>query len=407
MKRRAKAAAPALAGCAVLLISWLLLTHVGLWKRGQQVDTNLYSIYGTHILDGKVPYRDFSLEYPPAALPAFIVPALGHPKTEAEYRWRFEWLMALVGIFAFVAVDAVLRAQEVVGQVRLGLLVVLGVVPLILGPVILTRYDLWPAALTAAALAAFLGRRSVLGGSLLGLGVAAKLYPVVIAPILIAYVWRRESRVAGAHALAALVGSLVACVLPFAILAPHGTLHTFATQLHRPLQEESLGAALLIAAHHLTGVQLGLEESYGSLNLGGTRAAVVEAGTTAVELAALAWIWFICARRRLTASEAATGAAAAVAVLLAFGKVLSPQYLIWLIPLVPVVSRRARSLAMLLFIAACGLTQSWYPRHAYELAIHFHQPESWLLLARDLVLVALAIVLGRALVQERNSPVVS
>jgi hypothetical protein len=95
----------------------------------------------------------------------------------------------------------------------------------------------------------------------------------------------------------------------------------------------------------------------------------------------------------LSAPQAATAAAAAVTVLLAFGKVLSPQYLIWLLPLVVVVEPRVRRLAVGLLVAACALTQSWYPRRAYELAVHFHQPESWLLLARDLVLVALALVL--------------
>jgi uncharacterized membrane protein len=391
----------------MLLVSWFLLTHVGLWKHGQQVDTNIYSAYGTRVLDGKVPYRDFSLEYPPAALPVFVVAAIGHPKTEAAYRWRFEWLMALCGIVAVVAADAVLRTQQVAGSVRLRLLLLLGVFPLVLGPVILTRYDLWPAALATAALAAFVGRRTALGGALLGLGVAAKLYPVVMAPILIAYVWRREGRATAARALAALALSFGACVLPFAILAPHGTLHSFAAQIHRPLQEESLGAALLIAAHHLTGLGLGLEQSYGSLNLGGTRAALVEAVTTVVELAALGWVWFVCTRRRLTAGEAATGTAAAVAVLLAFGKVLSPQYLIWLIPLVAVVGRRVRPLVVLLLIVGCGLTQSWYPRRAYALAVHFHQPESWLLLARDLVLVVLAVVLMRSLSRDRETAVVS
>jgi uncharacterized membrane protein len=381
----------------VLLTSWLLLTHVGFWKHGQQVDTHVYSNYGTRVLDGEVPYRDFSLEYPPAALPTFIVPALGHPQAESAYRWRFEWLMAVCALLALVAADAVLRTVEVGGRARLGLLVLLGASPLILGPVILTRYDLWPAALATAALAFFLRGRSKLGGALLGLGTAAKLYPVVMAPVLIAYVWHRQGRAAAARAAAAIVGTFTACVLPFAILAPHGTVHAFATQLHRPLQEESLGAALLIAAHHLLGLQLGLEVSYGSLNLGGRSAALAAAATTAVEVAALAWIWFVCARSRLTAAQTATGAAATVTVLLAFGKVLSPQYVIWLIPLVPVVERRVRWLAVVLLIAACGLTQSWYPRHAYELAVHFHQPESWFLLARDLVLVALAVVLGRSL----------
>src|SRR5918911_834272 len=45
---------------------------------------------------------------------------------------------------------------------------------LALGSVVLYRYDLWPAALTVAGLAAVLARRERLGFAALGLGVAAK-----------------------------------------------------------------------------------------------------------------------------------------------------------------------------------------------------------------------------------------
>ena len=103
-----RAIGPVLLGCALLLTSWLLLTHVGFWKRGQQVDTYIYQGYGANVLNGQFPYRDFPLEYPPAALPAFIIPELGHPKA-AAYRFRFEWLMALCGAVALVFVDAALR----------------------------------------------------------------------------------------------------------------------------------------------------------------------------------------------------------------------------------------------------------------------------------------------------------
>ena len=36
-------------------------------------DTPVYERYGERIADGDLPYRDFSLEYPPGALPAFAV----------------------------------------------------------------------------------------------------------------------------------------------------------------------------------------------------------------------------------------------------------------------------------------------------------------------------------------------
>src|SRR5947207_10786789 len=53
------------------------------------IDTPVYEKYGDAMADGKVPYRDFRVEYPPAALPAFVLPALGARRGDLDtYRRR-------------------------------------------------------------------------------------------------------------------------------------------------------------------------------------------------------------------------------------------------------------------------------------------------------------------------------
>ena len=56
---------------------WAAL-HVGFYSRAVIVDTPVYQRYGDAIAHGQVPYRDFGVEYPPGALPAF---ALLAPRT--------------------------------------------------------------------------------------------------------------------------------------------------------------------------------------------------------------------------------------------------------------------------------------------------------------------------------------
>ena len=68
------------------------------------------------------------------------------------------------------------------------------VAPLLLGSVVLTRFDLWPAALIAGAMAALLSGRLRLGHGLLGAGVVAKIWPGVLLPLTVAYVWRTRGR---------------------------------------------------------------------------------------------------------------------------------------------------------------------------------------------------------------------
>jgi hypothetical protein len=164
-------------------------------------------------------------------------------------------------------------------------------------------------------------------------------------------------------------------------------------QFARPLQLESLGAAVLIARHHLTGTRLFVETSYGSQNVIGPGAHTAAIVTSVVGAFALAAVYVAFARRSPNTDELLRYAAAAVAVTLAFGKVFSPQFLIWLIPLVPLVRGRRGVWVTSLFFAALVLTQLWFPERYWPLANLLAATQSWELLARDLAVVGLAVVL--------------
>jgi hypothetical protein len=175
-------------------------------------------------------------------------------------------------------------------------------------------------------------------------------------------------------------------------------------QLGRPLQVGSLGASLLLAAHHAFGVGVTGETSHGSQNLSGTGADVIGAVTTVVQAAVLVWVWVAFARSRATAALFVVACAAAVGAFVAFGKVLSPQFLIWLLPVVPLVRGRRGLWASALLLAAFVLTQIWFPFRYFRLALHFEPGLSWVLLARDLTLVALALLLATSLRRGATRP---
>jgi hypothetical protein len=368
---------------ALFLVSWGVLHH-GFYARSQIVDTPVYERYGEAMTRGQVPYRDFALEYPPASLPVFLLPALGEGDAE-DYERRFEGLLAALGVACVLLVAAVGSARWAPFYVAAA--------PLALGSVILSRFDLWPAALTVAALALLVAGRLRLGLGTLGLATAAKLYPALLAPIAVAHVWRGRGRREALICAAAFIGVFVAIVLPFALIAPGGVWDSFWRQAGRPLQIESLGAGLLLAAHQLFGLELTMESSHGSQNLAGGGAEVLAAASTLVQAAALITIWVWCARGPANRERLLAGSAAAVCAFVAFGKVLSPQFLIWLIPLVPLVGGRRGLAASALLAAALVLTQLWFPFRYWELALEFDPAASYLVLVRDLVLVALTLTL--------------
>jgi hypothetical protein len=384
------------AAIALFVVSWTLL-HVGFYTHDQILDTPGYQRYGNAIADGEVPYRDFELEYPPGALPMFALPGLAEPGHDQDvspgFRQAFETLMWLCGASALAAMAIVLGALRRGTAARWGALAFAALAPLALGSVILSRFDLWPAALAAAALAALVAGRLRLGHAVLGLAAAAKLYPAVLIPLGLAFAWKRAGRREAVVCLGLAVGVAVAIFLPFVVLSPGGVWHSLSVQLSRPLQVESLGSSLLLAVHHAFGVGVTGETSHGSQNLAGDGADAIAIGCTILQVASLLWIWVAFARSSGGREDLVRSSAAAVCAFVALGKVLSPQFLIWLIPLVPLVRGRRGLWASALLGAALVLTQIWFPFRYFRLALDFEPGLSWLLLARDLLLVALVAIL--------------
>jgi hypothetical protein len=382
-------AAAATVALALFVGSWIGIHH-GWFERGQIIDTPVYEEYGDAMVRGELPYRDFSVAYPPGALPTFVLPAFGHEADSDGYRDAFETLMVACGAALLLELTLALTALGASVARFVGVLSLAAVSPLLLGSVMLTRFDLWPAALAAAALAALLSDRLRLGHGLLGAGIMVKLWPGVLVPLAVADAWRTRGRREALICLAAVAAVVAAVVLPFVVLAPHGVWRTLEQQATRPLQVESLGASLIVASHHLFGTGVTMISSDGSQNVGGTAADVVGAVQGVLQVAVLLAIWIAFARRERSREELVQFSAAAVVAFIALGKVLSPQFMIWLIPFAPLVRKWS---AAVLFVAALVLTQAWFPQHYWQYALAFSSTQSWLVLARDLVLLGLLAVL--------------
>ena len=373
----------------MLAVAWAVL-HVAPWTDYQIVDTPVYQRYGEAMTAGQVPYRDFRPEYPPAALPAFLLPALG---PSDDYRTLFEILMLACGMGIVALVAATLVRVGVAGRELYAYVALAALAPLALGSVVLTRFDLWPALLTVAALAALVSGRDRLGLGVLGLATAAKLYPAVLLPVALVYAARRGRQNVLA-ALVSFVGALLLCFLPFLLLAPEGVWASIERQAGRPLQIESLGAALLLA-----GKQLGLYEptvvsTFGSQNVAGSLPDRLASLQTLLQIVAVVAVWVAVAQARDPIAGLLCGSAAAVVAFVAFGKVLSPQFLIWLVPLVPLAAAVSGLGTTVLFVTALVLTQLWFPTRYWDV-VHLGAV-GWLVLVRDLVLVGLLVALVRS-----------
>src|SRR5262249_57918743 len=153
-------------------------------------------------------------------------------------------------------------------------------------------------------------------------------------------------------ALCVAVGVVAVFVLPFLGLSPHGVWESSLRQTTRPLQLETLGSAALLVLHHVAGVGVTMESSHGSQNLAGSAPDALAIVQSLIEIAVLLGIWRWFARGPAEPDRLFRACAAAVCVFVVLGKVLSPQFLVWLVPLVVLVRGR-RGLIASSVLAVC------------------------------------------------------
>ena len=396
LRPESRALVAALVAIGLFGCAWGLL-HVGFYRHDQVIDTPIYQRYGNAITSGHVPYRDFGVEYPPGALVAFAIPGFADPgapnEVTAGFRHAFETLMWLCGAAVVLASALTLFELEAEPRHLWAALAFISLAPLAVGSVILSRFDLWPTALVAVSIAAVVAGRLRLGLGILGLAVATKFFPAVLVPPALIYVWRRAGRREAEICAAICAGVVAAVCLPFLALAPSGLWHSLTGQLTRPLQLESLGSGLLLVAHHVAGMHVDVETSHGSQNLAGTLPNALATVESVLLALSLVTVWVLFGRGPATGARFVRFAAASLTVFVAFGKVLSPQFMIWLVPVIPLVRGRRGLYASALLAAALVLTQAWFPYRYWKLALDLDATAAWLVLARDLSLVAIAVLL--------------
>jgi uncharacterized membrane protein len=376
-------------GVSLFVASWIAI-HYGFFARGQVRDTPLYEYYGDATVHGFLPYRDFGVDYPPGALPAFVIPSLwAGPNHFSSYQRIFDLEMALCGV-AIVRLVAFVLGRLYASTMRIAAgVTIAAIAPLLLGSIMLSRYDLWPAMVTAAAIAALVAGRGRIAFGLLGLAIAVKLYAVILVPVALAYAWRRRGRREALVCVTALVAVLIACFGPFLVLAPHGLSNSVIREVSRPLQIETLGSSLLLGAHQLGGTPVSVVTSYRSQNLVGSTPDLLASLQTVAQGILLVLILARFIRRPPEHEALVLASAASVCAFVAFGKVLSPQFLVWLIPLVAMLRGNRALAAGALLVTAMVLTQILAPHHYFKLVFELAPTETWLLVVRNLLLVTL------------------
>jgi hypothetical protein len=361
--------------------------------------TGLFYDYGSAIVAGKVPYRDVFIEYPPLALVFFTLPrVLG-----ASFRWYYVWYQVEIVVADLVILSLLYAARDRDGA-PWRILLPYTVLVLAVGPIALQQYDLFPAAITLAAVVAFAARRDTAAWILLALGTMTKVYPALIAPVFLILDDRATLVPRARRAAALFAGTCLAVLLPLILIAPASLKGMLAFHAERGIQVESVYSSIAFAARSVGLGMVNVTQSHRSAGLSGPLADLLARVSTFVLVAALiaACVFIERQSRRLRALDGrdvrivATSSALVILAGLVTSKVLSPQYLVWVLPLLPLVVRPHRLWMWGLFATAGLATYYIYPLH-YEALLRREGLAVAALAARNLLLLILTVTVARSL----------
>ncbi len=303
-------------------------TGIGLYQA--HCYTDIYPLYFTERLSaGQVPYLGHPVEYPVVIGAAMQAAAwVVHPISDPAIRGR-EFFDVTAGLLVIFAVAAVLATAYLAGPSRRWTALLVALSPAVILAAFI-NWDLIAMSLATLGLAAWAGRRCVAAGVLLGLAVATKFYPVfLLGPLLLLCLRAGRMRAFWVTAGSA-AAAWLAVNLPVAAAAPGGWATFYRFNAARGADWGSIWYFFEAERWPVLG----------SMPLGAINAvslALFGIACVAIGLLALA------APRRPRLPQLCF---LVIAAFLLFNKVWSPQYVIWLAPLVVLARPRLFSYAL-------------------------------------------------------------
>lgn len=261
----------------------------------------------------------------------------------------------------------------------------------LLGPTAYARYDLMVTAVAVAALFAAL-RRPRVAGALIAFGALLKVWPALL--LTGAALRGRRARALWRTAACVAAGLTVACVA-----AAPGALAFLTFQRDRGTEIESLGGLVFHVARHF-GWSGQVLLNYGSVEFLGPGVPLVSTVAMVLSGAALGWLVLWRARAgELTGTTLCEAAFTATLLFTTTSRVISPQYLLWLVGLAAVcltVRAGRQGLPAVLVLLATGVTLLEFPVRFADV-VASAPPGIALLAVRNGLLVAASLLACRRL----------
>lgn len=345
----------------ILFVAFLLVLH-----KYQQTDLNIYYTYSLNIIQGKFPYTDFEVEYPPLALLPMLLPqlpSLFRQESLQQYIILFFIQNAIFSYLIGITLYGHISTLQPQRQTLKMLVVYAGLIAVNL-TIIFCRYDIFAALLTLLAFWSIVENRSLQSGIWLGLGIAAKLYPVVLLPVFCLFYFIKHQY---QNALKVLLGCLVTAsivLLPFALAASDKFFYFLTYHKLRGLHIETLPGGLLLLLDRLGLINIQFALNYGAYHLASPIANPILKILPELTLILFALIILLCfnhfryeyrATREISSRSLVTYIVLTLLVFIISAKVFSAQYLVWLLPFLVFLPLKRTYLVLIISIAIANM----------------------------------------------------
>jgi hypothetical protein len=275
------------------------------------------------------PLHTLPNEYP---LPVLLPFSLGLLAPQGWYQVSFAiWMVLLAGLLCYLL--ARYRSREAATSCAFYLIT--GCWATAAG-----RFDLLPALFTLLAVVYAARSRWGWAFAYLALATLCKFYPVLLLlPFLLQQQrlvqgnWRAWQRWLPLVVFGLVCAGIVVVSLLFSV---EGTLKPLTYFGDRPIQVESLPASLMWLTSLVAGLPLTFKFTYGSLNMFGAPVQIIGSLSTPLLLVGLAYTYWLQWRGKI---DLAASSLLTLLLLIGTSKVFSPQYLIWVAPLVAYVGQ--------------------------------------------------------------------
>jgi Glycosyltransferase family 87 len=321
----------------VWIVIWIvtrayMLAGVGLWdgvNGTEYEDVKSYESWSNTIAgEHRLPDED-TWQYPPGAAFLFLIPRLG----PLDFKLSFVILMLVFDLVGFLLVMRLADREDRDTGVWIWLLGM----P-VMGATLLLRFDIVPTVIAIAGLVV-IHRRPTWFGALAGLGATIKVWPAFI----LFGEWDRKrllrSVIAATLAAVAVIG--------LAWIALGDQSGFFTNQNDRGLQIEAVAAAPWQLRQVITGEPLPIAQRYGTSEIAGSTgdavATLLGLASVLVLLVAAWWWWMRDRAIRKGRDDLADEVLArdfvftVVLLFLVTSRVLSPQFMVWMVGLAAVV----------------------------------------------------------------------